>query len=199
MSVGACGYKFFRLPPCLRFRRGRFAGIPSARIFFARATPTTLIRTWRSGDTTTDGAGALGAGPEGTIFPSDAVYVGSTESRGRGVFARRAIAAGELIEVCPVIILGGADEQELLDRTRLYNYYFAWGEHPELAAVALGYGSLYNHSYHANADHVCDVARGEIRISAHRAIRKDEEITINYGGRPDCPDPVWFDVVEEDG
>lgn len=40
---------------------------------------------------------------------------------------------------------------------------------------------------------------GEIRIYAHRTIEKDEEITINYGGRPDCPDPVWFDVVGEDG
>jgi hypothetical protein len=133
------------------------------------------------------------------IYPSDTVYVSSTDNRGRGVFAHRGIAAGELIEVCPVIVLGGADEQGLLDRTRLFNYYFAWGGCRELAAVALGYGSLYNHSYHANADHVCDVLRGEIRIYAHRAIRRGEEITINYGGRPDCPDPVWFDVVEGEG
>ncbi|HOI13851.1 MAG TPA: SET domain-containing protein [Methanoculleus sp.] len=127
------------------------------------------------------------------VYPPETVYVGSSNSRGRGVFARRDLAAGEVIEVCPVIVLGGADEQELLDKTRLFDYYFEWGD---LAAVALGYGSLYNHSCHANADHVCDVLRGEIRISAHRAIRQGEEITINYGGRPDCPDSVWFDAVE---
>lgn len=131
------------------------------------------------------------------VYPSETICVGSTNSRGRGVFARREIAAGESIEVCPVIVLGGADEQELLDKTRLFDYYFAWGEHGELAAVALGYGSLYNHSYHANADHICDVPGGEIRITAHRPIRRGEEITINYGGRPDCPDPVWFDAVED--
>jgi SET domain-containing protein len=131
---------------------------------------------------------------ERAVYPPKTVYVGSSNSRGRGVFARRDLFAGEVIEVCPVIVLGGADEQELLDRTRLFDYYFAWGD---LAAVALGYGSLYNHSRHANADHVCDVPRGEIRILAHRAIRRDEEITINYGGRPDCSDPVWFDAVEE--
>ncbi|MDV2481628.1 SET domain-containing protein [Methanoculleus sp. Wushi-C6] len=143
-----------------------------------------------------DGAeGYAGAGR--AIYPSDAIYVGSTDNRGRGIFARRDLAAGELIEVCPVIVLGGADEQELLDKTHLFDYYFAWGEHQELAAVALGYGSLFNHSYHANADHVCDVARGQIRIYAHRGIRRGEEITINYGGRPDCPDPVWFDVADE--
>ncbi|HOB07816.1 MAG TPA: SET domain-containing protein, partial [Methanoculleus sp.] len=88
-----------------------------------------------------------------------------SKCHGRGVFARRDLLAGEVIEVCPVIVLGGADEQELLDKTHLFDYYFEWGE---LAAVALGYGSLYNHSSHANADHVCDVHRGEIRIYAHR-------------------------------
>ncbi len=139
------------------------------------------------------------AGTERITCPSDAVYVGSTNNRGRGVFARRDLAAGELIEVCPVIVLGGQDNQDLIDQTPLYNYYFAWGEHQDLGAVALGCGSLYNHSFHANADHVCDVAGGEIRIYAYRAIRRGEEITINYGGRPDCPDPVWFNVTDEEG
>ena len=129
----------------------------------------------------------------GVFSPPKTVYVGSSGWRGRGVFARRDLAAGEVIETCPVIVLGGADEQEHLDKTHLFDYYFAWGEH---AAVALGYGSLYNHSYHANADHVCDHLHGAIRISAHRPISKDEEITINYGGPPDCSDPVWFDAVE---
>ncbi|WP_067074906.1 SET domain-containing protein [Methanoculleus horonobensis] len=129
----------------------------------------------------------------GVFSPPETVYVGSSGCRGRGVFARRDLAAGELIETCPVVVLGGADEQELLDKTHLFDYYFAWGE---LAAVALGYGSLYNHSYHANADHVCDLLQGAIRISAHRPISKDEEITINYGGPADCPDPVWFDAEE---
>lgn len=149
-------------------------------------------------DTMTESAEEKGARMNRAVYPSDIVYVGSTGNRGRGVFARRDIAAGELIEVCPVIAMDGTDEQGLLDRTRLFNYYFAWGQHEESAAVALGYGSLYNHSYHANADHVRDVAGGEIRIYACRAIREGEEITINYGGRPDCPDPVWFDVVEEE-
>jgi SET domain-containing protein len=127
----------------------------------------------------------------GAFFPPEAVYVGSSESRGRGVFARRDLAAGEVIEVCPVIVLAGAEEH--LDKTHLFDYYFGWGES---VAVALGYGSLYNHSYHANADHVCDHLHGAIRISAHRPISKGEEITINYGGPPDCSDPVWFDAVE---
>jgi uncharacterized protein len=132
----------------------------------------------------------------GPIYPSDLLYVDSTKNRGLGVFARRDVGAGELIEVCPVIVLTGIDERESLDKTGLYNYYFAWGAEDERTAIALGYGSLYNHSYLANADHCLDVAAGEIRIYAHRTIGKGEEITINYGGLPDCPDPVWFNVVE---
>jgi hypothetical protein len=171
---------------------GRETIIParSPGILFADREPTTFIHArWSYSDTMTESA-ETGRG----FYPSETVYVSSTNNRGRGVFARRDLVAGEVIEVCPVIVLGGVDEQELLDKTRLFDYYFAWGE---LAAVALGYGSLYNHSCHANADHVCDVLRGEIRIWAHRAIRRGEEITINYGGRPDCPDPVWFDAAAE--
>jgi SET domain-containing protein len=131
------------------------------------------------------------------IFPSSIIYVGSTKNRGLGIFALRDIEAGELIEVCPVLVLNGAQERENLNRTRLFDYYFAWGEHEEKTAIALGYGSLYNHSYRANAVHTNDFVANEIRIYAHRSIRKGEEITINYGGGPDCLDPVWFDVLEE--
>ncbi len=131
------------------------------------------------------------------IAPSDSIYVATTETRGRGVFAGRFIRQGETIEVCPVLVLPATEAQNHLDETRLYDYYFAWGEHEESVAIALGYGSLYNHSYAANADHILDVAAGVIRIVAFRSIRKGEEITINYGGRPDCPDPVWFEVRDE--
>ena len=37
-----------------------------------------------------------------------------------------------------------AAERPLLDETNLYNYYFTWQD--QAAAIALGYGSLYNHS-----------------------------------------------------
>lgn len=131
-----------------------------------------------------------------SISPSDAVYVAETNSRGRGVFAGRNIKPGDVIEVCPVLVLDGAAAEGHLDMTGLYDYYFAWGEHEEAIAIALGYGSLYNHSYTANADHIFDYTEEVIRIIACRPIRQGEEITINYGGRPDCRDPVWFTVHE---
>ncbi|WP_298669116.1 SET domain-containing protein [uncultured Methanofollis sp.] len=126
------------------------------------------------------------------------IVVGETTEKGRGVFAARDFLPGEVIEVCPVIVSAGARDEDLIDRTNFYNYYFAWGEDDRACAIALGYGSLYNHSYHPNADHRRDFAAGTITVTAYRHIRAGEEITINYTGPVDCRDPVWFDVAGEE-
>jgi SET domain-containing protein len=126
-----------------------------------------------------------------------AVFVGATGQRGRGVFAGKDFLPGEEIETCPVIVLDTPAERSHIDRTRLYDYYFAWGEGEERTAIALGYGSLYNHSSMPNADHSLNCAAGLIRIFAYRPIRKGEEITINYTGAPDSRDPVWFVLSKE--
>ena len=68
-------------------------------------------------------------------------------------------------------------------------YVFRWDE--EATALALGYGSLYNHSYDPNAT---TLERGdELVITATRNIAVDEEIFINYMGT--ATDGVWFDVL----
>ncbi|MDK2975169.1 MAG: uncharacterized protein PWP08_1540 [Methanofollis sp.] len=126
------------------------------------------------------------------------VYVGPTRGCGRGVFAARAYAPGERIEVCPVIVCGEAEASALLDRTELHNYYFAWGEGDGGCAIALGFGSLYNHSYRPNADHVRNFQDGTIAITACRPIDTGEEITINYMGAIDCREPVWFETREKE-
>jgi SET domain-containing protein len=57
--------------------------------------------------------------------------------------------------------------------------------------LALGYGSLYNHSYDPNAT---TLERGdELVITATRDIAKGDEIFINYMGT--ATDGVWFDVL----
>src|SRR5215213_4937713 len=70
--------------------------------------------------------------------------------KGRGVVAERAFREGESIEKPPVIVLP-ANEVTLLRQTRLGHYYFEWGEKCQEGAIALGCGSLYNHSYSPNA------------------------------------------------
>jgi SET domain-containing protein len=62
-------------------------------------------------------------------------------------------------------------------------------------AIALGYGSLYNHAYGANANFVLDIEHKTIDIIAVNAIEPSEEITINYHGDPWDKSPLWFDMV----
>jgi SET domain-containing protein len=61
--------------------------------------------------------------------------------------------------------------------------------------LALGYGSLYNHSYHPNARY--DDAAGPTKVfTALRDIAAGEEITVNYNGEPDDGSSVGFRVVD---
>ena len=79
---------------------------------------------------------------------SDLRVAESPTGAGRGVFARRVIAAGEEIERCPMLIVEGEQAEAL--SLGADGYVFGWGT--ESTALALGYGSLYNHSYAPNAE-----------------------------------------------
>jgi hypothetical protein len=45
------------------------------------------------------------------------------------------------------VIVFPPDEWQYVEKTQLYNYCYGWGENNDAAAVALGFGSIYNHSY----------------------------------------------------
>ncbi|HUB49591.1 MAG TPA: SET domain-containing protein [Acetobacteraceae bacterium] len=123
-----------------------------------------------------------------------AAAVGQSPGRGRGVFATREFAPGETIEVCPVIALTEADARKL-DATGLYDYYFGWGEGGKQAAIAFGYGSLYNHSVTPNAEHRKNFAEDTLSVVAIRPIAPGEEIFIRYEtGSGDVQPTVWFEV-----
>lgn len=126
------------------------------------------------------------------ICAAKEVFVGDSPGRGRGVFARRAFHPDELIETCPVIVLAPS-ETALIDATKLYNYYFGW--EGDRAAIALGFGSLYNHSRTPNAAYAKDYAAGVIRVRAISSIAPGGEILIRYNtGKPGSVGPLWFDV-----
>lgn len=86
---------------------------------------------------------------------------------------------------------------DAFELTQLYNYYFAWGEASEEAAIALGYGSLYNHSYTPNAKYRKDFDNNLLKYICIRDIQKDEEITINYNFDPEDKTPVWFELASQ--
>ena len=114
------------------------------------------------------------------IHPAD-IYVKDTGTiEGRGVFALRDFAQGEVIEQCPVIILLRAYEQL---PPRIKTMVFNWGNLAKTTpsyALSLGFGSLYNHANPANLRYEAMPDHNTIHYIAVRAIKKDEELTINY-------------------
>lgn len=118
-----------------------------------------------------------------------AVRVGASDVHGTGVFAGRDFDEGDVIEQCPVLLID-ADEAPDVAGTMLGNYVYEWDDG---YALALGYGSLYNHDRHPNARYEMDDEAVEITIVAWRRIRAGEEIFINYNGDPEVTKPVWFE------
>ena len=121
------------------------------------------------------------------------VAVGGSARHGRGVFATRAIAAGELIEEAPVIVVPPAEVPHL-ERTALNDYCFLWLEDESAVAIALSVCSLCNHSYTPNATFDRRFDLGVIAFAALQDIAAGDEITINYNGHPASAAPVWFEV-----
>jgi hypothetical protein len=122
---------------------------------------------------------------------SRGVRMGVVEGHGRGMFASRKFLKGELIERAPIVAI---DEKKWPNaaKTILSDYAFDWGENDEHAAIALGYISIYNHSYSPNAQLEQMLDELMMEIIAIKDIDSGEEITINYNGDPENQDELWF-------
>lgn len=119
------------------------------------------------------------------------LYVAQSEGKGRGVFAGKPIQEGSVIEICEVIFIA-EDQLELLDKTILYEYYFLWPDGSAAACIALGLGSLYNHSARPNAEVVFDLDDTTLTMRCTKNIAAGTEICIDYqGGLRDAPE-LWF-------
>ena len=107
------------------------------------------------------------------------LYFAPSAVHGRGVYCAHLLSAGDVIEICPVIVLPQG-EIDLLSHSLLYEYYYLWGERQDQCAIALGFGSLYNHSVKPNAEFVPDYSDDTIIFTALRDIAAGEEITVDY-------------------
>ncbi|MGB3005226.1 MAG: SET domain-containing protein-lysine N-methyltransferase [Chitinophagaceae bacterium] len=114
---------------------------------------------------------------------------------GLGVFACQFIKPGAVIETAPVILMEQPDK-DFLQTTMLFSYYFVVGDKKFPVALGLGYSSLYNHSYHANAEYSISLKGSYIKIKACKTINPGEEIMLNYNGSPDDTSPVYFATEE---
>ncbi len=121
------------------------------------------------------------------------LYISTSENRGRGVFTAHEVSKGDVIEICPLLLIP-SDQVKLIDKTIFYDYYYSWPGEEGGACIALGYGSLYNHSTKPNADVIFDLEEHTVVIKALKKIKANQEILIDYqGGQEDGTD-LWFEV-----
>jgi SET domain-containing protein len=120
------------------------------------------------------------------------LFIAAAERMGRGVFTSENIEAGAIVEISPVIVMS-KQERKLLDQTLLHDYIFEWGIKKDQCCMALGYVPVYNHSYRSNCEYEMDFEKCSISVKTVRHIKAGEELLINYNGRWDDDQPVWFD------
>lgn len=120
------------------------------------------------------------------------LFIAPSDFHGRGVYTSEPIPEGTVIEIAPVLVLS-KEERADVEKTSLYNYIFEWGD-KEGACVALGYVSIYNHSYHSNCEYEMDFESELITIKTVKPIKKGDELFINYNADADDETPIWFEA-----
>ncbi|KAI5896661.1 cytidine deaminase-like protein [Schizophyllum commune H4-8] len=108
--------------------------------------------------------------------------------KGRGVYAAREILSRTLLEISPVLLFDRKEYAEHGRHTLLDHYTFVWKD--GRMALALGLGSLFNHSSAPNVSYTLDPTTESIRYTTTRHILPGEELCIFYGHK------LWFAEVD---
>ena len=115
---------------------------------------------------------------------------------GLGVFTRMRLEQGDIVETSPMILIETPYNRL---ETSLQLRVFAWGKLTKNDdtpfALALGFGSLYNHANPANLQYCADGENNLMTFKAVRTILEGEQLTINYNGTNGAHTSVedsWF-------
>lgn len=110
----------------------------------------------------------------------------------RGIIATEKILQDQVIERCPAIVY--VKNTPIIEQTIFDYYVFDWDNTHE--ALALGYGSLINHSYEQNVKVDFEMEEKNIVFTAIRDIQIGEELFINYND--DSAEPIDPGYLEFD-
>jgi len=127
------------------------------------------------------------------VIPISQVYSAETGTPlGRGVFASHNFEPAEIVEIAPVVLL---DLKTQPFPAAIRRLAFNWSK--THVALALGFGSLYNHSDQPNLVFKRDVENLTITFSTLREVQPGEQLTISYDyiGPGESPrDRSWFEI-----
>ncbi|KAK3836021.1 MAG: hypothetical protein JOS17DRAFT_662695, partial [Linnemannia elongata] len=109
-------------------------------------------------------------------------------AKGRGVVTTVVIPARTVIDISPILLFPSEEYSTHGQYTQLDHYTYRWKGG---MALALGLGSMFNHSSTPNVGFQRDIDNGLIRYSTLREIQVGEELCISYGPN------LWFPDMED--
>ena len=126
-------------------------------------------------------------------FIDNRLEIKSSDIEGLGVFAKEKIKAYELVESAPAILFCDSIFSDWLKlsgvRHIIHDYHFHWPN--GLAAMALGFGSLYNHSSKPNIIFCVNEKLKSIEFTAYKDIEPGDELLIKYNE----DNKLWFEPI----
>lgn len=119
-------------------------------------------------------------------------YIGTSEKKGRGLFAAVDIPPLSVVHTAPCIAVQ-KDEYESHARYTIFEHYLFNDTVSGNKLLALGYGSLFNHDSHRPniIYHIHSHQQTIVYKSGVQMIPKDTELCISYGSN------LWFDDDDE--
>jgi len=120
------------------------------------------------------------------------LFIKDIKGKGRGVFCKQTITKDEEFEISPVLVLP-AEDYDTVRASQLVDYFFNFNVAENTLALALGFGSLYNHAVYSNAAYVLDREAKTITFFALEDINPGTEICINYAGERGQEFKEWFE------
>ncbi|KAG9227349.1 hypothetical protein CCMSSC00406_0004112 [Pleurotus cornucopiae] len=105
--------------------------------------------------------------------------------------ATRPLPAGTVLEISPVLLFTKDEYSNYGRHTILDHYTFKWKD--GRMALALGLGSLLNHSEFPNTSYTINHSSDSITYTTSRQIAADEELCIFYGNN------LWFQSADIPG
>lgn len=103
------------------------------------------------------------------------IYIKKTKKYGRGVYTKKEIKKGTIIEVCEILVLSQKDTK-LVNKTDLKYYVFKYNKNQD--CIVLGNGEIFNHADNPNVSF--KLKNNKMIFKALKNIKKNEQLFTNY-------------------
>jgi len=123
------------------------------------------------------------------LFDQQSLSIQDCGPKGRGVVTRTHIPPRTTIDISPILLFPTDEYDQHGQHTQLDHYTYRWKGG---MALALGLGSMFNHSNKPNVGFQRDFDNKVIRYTTLREIQPNEELCISYGSN------LWFPDMEQD-